>query len=356
MYSIKQVAAMLEIPAVTLRAWENRYKAVQPQRNESGYRVYSRENVEDLRWLKQQVEEKGTSISSAVCQLKQRQSEIGGRAGAAGRAAGVPEGPLSGRGHGTGTGIADGPVTEPRTEIETAVAAEPGILTGPGTGMAPEMLTGVGPGTTALQTMSGRIYQSLISFHGERAKELMDFGFSLYGYDAMVYQVLVPVLVRVGDEWEAGRATVAQEHFATQMIMLRFSHFFHLFPVYRSLPKALAFCPEGEHHQAGLLLFSLFLRKQGMEVLYLGANTPEAGLDKLIGEQGIDLVCMSLTTPRLTGAAAELVGRLKASYPRLRFAVGGKALEKAEAGSFPVEVMPPMPQEWERWFEKEFFE
>ncbi|WP_440113692.1 MerR family transcriptional regulator [Paenibacillus sp. QZ-Y1] len=32
MYSIKQVAATLGIPAVTLRAWENRYSAVTPER------------------------------------------------------------------------------------------------------------------------------------------------------------------------------------------------------------------------------------------------------------------------------------------------------------------------------------
>lgn len=55
-YSIKQVAAMLGIPTVTLRAWENRYSAVTPERTESGYRMYTEENVADLRWLKEQVE------------------------------------------------------------------------------------------------------------------------------------------------------------------------------------------------------------------------------------------------------------------------------------------------------------
>ncbi|WP_426252192.1 MerR family transcriptional regulator [Paenibacillus pabuli] len=34
-YSIKQVAAMLGIPTVTLWAWENRYSAVTPERTES---------------------------------------------------------------------------------------------------------------------------------------------------------------------------------------------------------------------------------------------------------------------------------------------------------------------------------
>ena len=47
----------------------------------------------------------------------------------------------------------------------------------------------------------------------------------------------------------------------TQLISQRFYQFFHLFPIYPHLPKVLALCPEGEHHQVGLLLFSLFMRK-----------------------------------------------------------------------------------------------
>ena len=69
-YSIKQVAAMLGIPTVTLRAWENRYSAVTPERTESGYRMYTEENVADLRWLKEQVELHQTNISEAVRMLK----------------------------------------------------------------------------------------------------------------------------------------------------------------------------------------------------------------------------------------------------------------------------------------------
>ncbi|WP_426252609.1 hypothetical protein [Paenibacillus pabuli] len=71
----------------------------------------------------------------------------------------------------------------------------------------------------------------------------------------------------------------------TQLISQRFYQFFHLFPIYPHLPKVLAMCPEGEHHQIGLLLYSLFMRKNGAEVLYLGANTPEEGIFPIIREQ-----------------------------------------------------------------------
>lgn len=42
---------MLDIPSVTLRAWESRYEAVMFLRMESGYRMYTEENLQDFKWL-----------------------------------------------------------------------------------------------------------------------------------------------------------------------------------------------------------------------------------------------------------------------------------------------------------------
>ena len=55
-YSIGAVARMLDIPASTLRAWEDRYSVVTPSRSEGSHRLYSRGQVEQLRYLKAQLE------------------------------------------------------------------------------------------------------------------------------------------------------------------------------------------------------------------------------------------------------------------------------------------------------------
>lgn len=55
-YSIGAVAGMLEVPASTLRAWEERYGVVVPARSAGGQRLYSRHQVELLRLLKEHVE------------------------------------------------------------------------------------------------------------------------------------------------------------------------------------------------------------------------------------------------------------------------------------------------------------
>jgi DNA-binding transcriptional MerR regulator len=53
-YSIGAVAKMLGIPVQTLRAWEDRYKQVVPVRGAGGQRLYSRDDVERLRFIREQ--------------------------------------------------------------------------------------------------------------------------------------------------------------------------------------------------------------------------------------------------------------------------------------------------------------
>ncbi|WP_379130012.1 MerR family transcriptional regulator [Paenibacillus sp. sgz500958] len=296
-YSIKQVVEMVDIPSVTLRAWETRYKAVTPERTESGYRLYSHDDVEDLRWLKQQTEQQGISISHAVRLLKARKEK----------------------------------------ELKDSITLASG---------SPQ---------DALEKMKNQIYNTLFEFQGERANALIEFGFSLYGYEAMFHQVLVPILIQVGSAWEAGNASVAQEHYMTHMISNRIYQFFHVFPVHSHLPKVLAFCPAGEHHQVGLLLFSLFLRKNGVEVIYLGANTPEEGILAMLEQQNqIGAVCMSVTDIELIPYSEGLIQRLKEKYPLTEFIVGGRGYDGFPGSSNARFVMNQPSGGWQSWFDHVF--
>ena len=55
-YSIGAVARMVGVPAQTLRVWEDRYSAVVPVRSPGGQRLYSRDHVEQLRFIREQIE------------------------------------------------------------------------------------------------------------------------------------------------------------------------------------------------------------------------------------------------------------------------------------------------------------
>jgi DNA-binding transcriptional MerR regulator len=51
MYSIGAVARMLGLERATIRNWEHRYELVRPDRSEGGQRLFSREDVERLRFV-----------------------------------------------------------------------------------------------------------------------------------------------------------------------------------------------------------------------------------------------------------------------------------------------------------------
>lgn len=50
-YSIGAVSKMLGVPSATLRTWQERYGVVVPERSKGGHRLYTRDQVQQLRFL-----------------------------------------------------------------------------------------------------------------------------------------------------------------------------------------------------------------------------------------------------------------------------------------------------------------
>jgi DNA-binding transcriptional MerR regulator len=70
-YSISAVARMVGVPVATLRTWEERYALVVPDRNASGHRLFSRDQAEQLRFVKVRIAE-GMSAADAHRLLAER--------------------------------------------------------------------------------------------------------------------------------------------------------------------------------------------------------------------------------------------------------------------------------------------
>lgn len=71
LYSIGAVAEMLGSTPATLRSWEERYRIVVPERTEGGRRLYGRDELEQLRFVKAKVD-KGFSAADAHRLLHER--------------------------------------------------------------------------------------------------------------------------------------------------------------------------------------------------------------------------------------------------------------------------------------------
>jgi len=77
-YSIGAAAKVLGVPAATLRTWQGRYGVVLPERSSGGHRLYSQDQLEQLRFVAEQVAV-GLSPADAHRLLDERLSHGAGR-------------------------------------------------------------------------------------------------------------------------------------------------------------------------------------------------------------------------------------------------------------------------------------
>ena len=78
-FSISAVERMVGVPAATLRNWQERYGLIQPQRSAGGHRLYTRDQVEQLRFLAARLEE-GLQPAEAHRLLAERLAQGSGEA------------------------------------------------------------------------------------------------------------------------------------------------------------------------------------------------------------------------------------------------------------------------------------
>lgn len=154
---------------------------------------------------------------------------------------------------------------------------------------------------------AGDLADALDRFDEARAQAVLDRLLAALTLDVVLRDVLVPYLRELGERWARGDATVAQEHFASNLLHGR------LMALARSWdlgtgPRAVLACAEGELHDLPLVCFGLALRARGWRVSYLGADTPVASLVEAARTLEPDAVVVSGT----------IAGSLDGVLPRLR--------------------------------------
>lgn len=108
--------------------------------------------------------------------------------------------------------------------------------------------------------------------------------------------MLAPALVEIGDRWQRGAATVAQEHLATAVVA---SIMATLAPTLEEVPavrqRIVLACIAGEMHDLGLRMLGDFLEGDGWEVLLLGAVMPAQDLAGFVAEVNPVAIGLSVT-------------------------------------------------------------
>jgi MerR family transcriptional regulator, light-induced transcriptional regulator len=246
---IGELSRRVGVSEHVLRAWESRYGLLEPARSAGGYRLYSEDD------------------QSRVL-LMQAHLAHGLAAAQAARAAIAQEQP-----GGITRGVAG---ARPRTDLVGSADA---------------------------------LRQALDELDEPGAQTVLDRLLTDFTVEMVLRDVLLPYLHELGERWEHGAVSVAQEHFASHVLRGRMAGLARGWGNGRG-PQALLACPPGERHDLALLAFGIVLSRSGWRVGYLGVDTPMLDLIQVTSGLRPSIVVLAATTPeRFAAVVPELSSR-----------------------------------------------
>jgi MerR family transcriptional regulator, light-induced transcriptional regulator len=288
-YNIKAISTMLGIHPGTLRAWERRYKLIEPIRNDAGHRLYTDEQLNVLKWIVNKVNH-GFTIGQAV-ELLDKQDVM-------------------------------------ETANDETV------------------------NNNQMENIKEEILHSLLKFEERKANELLDYAFNVFSIEKVVIHILGSILVEVGDKWEKNEITIAHEHFSTSFLRTRIGMVFQHLPVNGLLPKVVTVCGPNEQHEIGLLIFNFYLRRRGYETVYLGAGIPGDDVINAVRDINPKMVIISCTLTEHLTDTLKLTDGLTEVFPDLVVGLGGEAVKNIPQSSKKIYepfLVGENEEEWMKW-------
>ncbi|HEY3923340.1 MAG TPA: B12-binding domain-containing protein [Acidothermaceae bacterium] len=255
---IGDLARRVGVRVDTLRAWERRYGLLRPSRSAGGFRLYSSDDESVVRSMLAEID-RGYPASQAAKLALARSATRDSQA----------------------------------QQVDTA---------------------GTPDDSGRLESLRTQLSEALRRYDGSRAQELLDTVLAEFSLNAVLRDVVLRCLSDIGDAWARGDMTVAEEHFASQLIRERLLALARDWDRGRG-PRAVLACPSGERHDIGLICFGIVLSRNGWRITFLGSDTPIDALTGAVSALEPDLVVMAATleewfvsmTSQLRALAAERV-------------------------------------------------
>lgn len=287
-YRISTVAEMTGIPRNTLIAWERRYGLLSPERLENGYRRYTEADVAQLFKLKNALNA-GLKISEAVDLVR-----AGLRA-------------------------------PPASPVETHEPESP---------LRADKRDG------SFSQVRERLFVALSTYRSDEAQNLLGTLLTI-PFPTRLHQIYFPLLQQIGDAWQTGAISVAQEHFATGIVKAHLATIFiSTGQVSLSAPHAATTTLPHEEHEIAALAMAIQLSLGGYRVSYLGPKLPARDLVEFCKSQNPKLVCISCITLPTEKEFEQYLSTLPAvAKAGTRVVLGGQALSGRKAPS-PLEFCP----------------
>jgi MerR family transcriptional regulator, light-induced transcriptional regulator len=194
---------------------------------------------------------------------------------------------------------------------------------------------GGAPAAASAEALRRALADALDRFDESAANRAFDHALAILTLDTLLREVVLDYLTDLGDRWSAGLASVAQEHFSSNVIRGR------LLGLARDWgqgggPRAVLACAPHERHDLGLICFGLALHARGWRIAFLGADTPVDTLLRTADELRPDLVVLTATTSQ---RFSRVRSELRELGDATRLAVAGAGATGALAASVGAELL-----------------
>ena len=273
MFTIKAVSQATGVSIETLRAWERRYRVVEPKRDPNGRRSYDPGDVIRLRKLRE-----ATERGHAISKLARASDED-----------------LSGL-------LADG-------------AREAGDGEA-GRGFAAQMLA------------------AAADYRPDDCDQALSMALALVPLSQVVDEVLVPALLAVGERWHSGEFTIAQERIVSNAVKRQVGLVLDTYNRIATGPVVVFATLTDERHELGILMCALLAAARGVRCQYLGPDMPADDAAVFTDRVGAAAVVLSFVRRESPAAAeAHLADFLKHLPRPVAVWIGGQGSAALDLGA-----------------------
>ncbi len=211
MYTIKDLEALTNIKAHTLRIWEQRYNIVVPERTEGNTRRYTDQQLKkimNVAFLNQH----GVKISH-IAKMDDRE------------------------------------LNEKVKKFSETIAFKENVLV-------------------------NELIEAIIKQDEDVIGSIFSQSMSAMGLERFMDTIIYKVFEKVGLLWQTGTIDITHEHFFSNIVRLKLIVAIEQLPKPQKENVFVLFLPNNEMHELGLLYYNYILRLQGFHVVYLGQTLP----------------------------------------------------------------------------------
>ncbi len=245
-HPIQVVARRSGLSADVLRAWEKRYRLVEPERSAGGRRLYSDDDVERLRLIREAI--------------------------AGGRRVG---------------------------QVARLAAAELEELVEQDRSLAPPEPAGLptSSDTAVPRTLLPACFEAVLGLDAERLAQLLHRAVVELQPTAFIDEVASPLMGRIGTAWERGELTISHEHLASGVVRAVLLDVVERLRPAAAAPRIVVGTPSGQQHDIGAVLAAAAASLEGWHVIFVGADVPAADIAAAVRGTGARAVALSVTFP-----------------------------------------------------------